>query len=98
MGYPQDRTLLTTDNQCAEGIANKSTKLKRSKAMDMRYFWLRDRVEQGDFQVKWRSNTKSLADFFTKTLPTKEFLARRALYVVKGLPTLLPKLPHKIRQ
>ena len=84
MGYPQDRTLLTTDNQCAEGIANKSTKLKRSKAMDMRYFWLRDRVEQGDFQVKWRSNTKSLADFFTKTLPTKEFLEMRKKFILPG--------------
>lgn len=84
MGYPQDRTLLTTDNQCAEGIANKSIKLKRSKAMDMRYFWLRDRVEQGDFQVKWRRNTQSLADFFTKTLPTKEFLEMRKKFIFPG--------------
>ena len=98
MGYPQDRTLLTTDNQCAEGIANKTMKLKRSRSMDMRYHWLQDRVKQGDYSVKWRKNTKSLADFFTKTLPTKEFLERRSLYVVKGLPTLLPNLSHKINK
>ena len=98
MGYPQDRTLLTTDNQCAEGIANKTMKLKRSRSMDMRYHWLQDRFKQGDYSVKWRKNTKSLADFFTKTLPTKEFLERRSLYVVKGLPTLLPNLSHKINK
>ena len=98
MGYPQDRTLLTTDNQCAEGIANKTMKLKRSRSMDMRYHWLQDRVKQGDYSVTWRRNTKSLADFFTKTLPTKEFLERRSLYVVKGLPTLLPNLSNKINK
>ena len=97
MGYPQDRTIITTDNKCAEGIANKTMKLKRSRSMDMRYHWLQDRVKQGDYAVKWRKGTKSLADFFTKTLPTKEFLARRALYVVKGLPILLPNLQSTIR-
>ena len=97
MGYPQDRTIITTDNKCAEGIANKTMKLKRSRSMDMRYHWLQDRVKQGDYAVKWRKGTKSLADFFTKTLPTKEFLARRALYVVKGLPILLPNLHSTIR-
>ena len=56
--------------------------------MDMRYHWLRDRVKIGDYAVKWRRNTKSLADFFTKTLPTKEFLQRRSLYVPLMLPNL----------
>ena len=40
LSYPQDvftngSTLITTDNQCAEGIANKTTKLKRSRAFDI---------------------------------------------------------------
>ena len=81
LGYPQSKTLLTTDNKCAEGIANKSIKLKRSRAIDMRYHWIRDKVDQGMFDVKWRRNTQSLADFFTKTLPNKEFLNMRKIFV-----------------
>ena len=97
LGYPQDifpngSTLLTTDNQCAEGIATNSTKLKRSRAMDMRYHWLRDRVSQGDYTVKWRSNKESLADFFTKTHPTKHFMENRSKFVVYGLRQI-PNLP-----
>ena len=92
LGYKQDMfpngsTLLTTDNLCAEGIANNSMKLKRSRAMDMRYHWLRDRVKLGDFTVKWRKNTHSLADFFSKILPTKEFQRMRNFFVVPGLRT-----------
>ena len=77
----QSKTLLTTDNKCSEGISNKTMKLKRSRAIDMRYHWLRDKVEQGVFDVKWRRNTKSLADFFTKNLPTKTFLTNRKFFV-----------------
>ena len=90
LGYEQNMfsngsTILTTDNQCAEGIANKTVKLKRSRAMDMRYHWLRDKVKQGEFTVKWRKNTFSLADFFTKVLPTKTFQEMRKHFVVPGL-------------
>jgi hypothetical protein len=97
LSYPQDvftngSTLITTDNQCAEGIANKTTKLKRSRAFDMRYHWLRDRVEQSDFTIQWRSKRKSLAAFFTKNHPTKHFLEQRKHFVVYGdrkIPNLL---------
>jgi hypothetical protein len=82
--FPNGSTLLTTDNMCAEGIANNSMKLKRSRAMDMRYHWLRDRVKNGDFTVQWRRNTNSLADFFTKTLTTKEFQRMRRKFIVPG--------------
>ena len=97
MGYPQDifsngSTLLTTDNQCAEGIANKSTKLKRSRAFDMRYHWLRDRVAQGDYTVKYQTKEQSMADFFTKTHPTKHFLQQRDKFVVYGLRRI-PNIP-----
>lgn len=96
LGYKQDMftngsTLLTTDNQCAEGIANESIKLKRSRAMDMRYHWLRDRVKLGDFTVKWRKNTHSLADFFTKVLPTKQFQEMRKKFIVPGPRSTLYK-------
>ena len=53
LGHPQPPTPMVTDNSTASGIANDSVKQKRSKAMDMRFYWIRDRVRQGQFTVCW---------------------------------------------
>ena len=39
LGYPQDCTPIFTDNECAEGLANRSINMKKSNAMDMGYHW-----------------------------------------------------------
>jgi hypothetical protein len=44
LGYSQPPSPLYADNSAAVGIANDIVKLKRSKAIDMRYHWIRDRV------------------------------------------------------
>jgi hypothetical protein len=46
-------TRLTTDNSTADGFANKRTKIKPSKATDMRFYWIQDRVQQGELAVHW---------------------------------------------
>ena len=46
MGHPQGPTPFQTDNACAAGIVNNAVKQRRSKAMDMRFYWVRDRVNQ----------------------------------------------------
>jgi hypothetical protein len=46
LGHIQPPTPLRTDNSTAFGILNETMKQKRSKAMDMRYHWLTDRVCQ----------------------------------------------------
>jgi hypothetical protein len=66
MGHPQTATPIQTDNACAAGIANDTVKQRRSKAMDMRFYWIRDRVRQGHFLIHWRKGTDNLADYFTK--------------------------------
>ena len=40
MHHPQPPTPIQVDNSTAVGIANKSIKQKRSKAMDMRFNWI----------------------------------------------------------
>ena len=45
MGHPQNEpTLIQTDNSKATGISNNTIKQRRSKAMDMRFHWVRDRT------------------------------------------------------
>jgi hypothetical protein len=46
LGHTQPPTPLQTDNSTAFGIVNETIKHKRSKAMDIRYHWLTDRVRQ----------------------------------------------------
>jgi len=69
LGYPQPPTHMYADNSAAVGIANDAVKLKRSKAIDMRYHWLRDRVRQGIFKVFWAAGHDNVADYFTKLQP-----------------------------
>ncbi len=44
--YPQPPTTILCDNITAIGLANDNIKMKRSKAIDMRFHWIRDRVRQ----------------------------------------------------
>jgi hypothetical protein len=72
MRYPQNATIIFCDNTCAVGIANRTQKPSKSKAMDMRFHWIRDRIKQGQFRVLWAPGKSNIADFFTKALPVYE--------------------------
>ena len=73
LGYPQPPTVILCDNSCAVGIAQNSIQQKHSKAIDMRFYWVQDRVAQGQFVVLWRAGITNLADYFTKALPVAEY-------------------------
>ena len=44
MGWPQGPTPIQVDNSTAVGIATKAIRQKKSKAMDMRFYWINDRI------------------------------------------------------
>ena len=75
LGHIQPPTIMLCDNECAQGIASDTVKIKKSKSWDMRWHWIRDRVRQGQFIVVWRKGAHNLADFFAKTLPVHEHQA-----------------------
>ena len=81
MGHPQPPTPIVTDNSTAVGIANDTIKQKRSKAIDMRFYWLRDRVKQKQFSILWRKGALNKADYFTKHHPAKHHQAMRSTYL-----------------
>jgi hypothetical protein len=66
VGHFQSPTPLRTENSTTFGILNETIKQKRSKAMDMRYHWLTDRVRQKLFYVYWRPGCENLGDYDTK--------------------------------
>jgi hypothetical protein len=70
---------------------NKTVKQKQSKSMDMRFYWLQDRVEQGQFRIFWAPGKINLADYQSKVQPTSVHKAVQPIYLyVEGKnPTTL---------
>jgi len=79
--HPQPPTPIVVDNSTAAGIANKTLKQRRSKAMDMRFYWVQDRIEQKQFLVYWRQGAENLADYFTKHHPARYHVQMRPVYL-----------------
>jgi hypothetical protein len=73
LGYPQQPTPILVDNTVAEGLANDTINAKRSKSMDVRFFWLRDRIKRMQFFAKHIAGRWNISDFFTKALPKEKF-------------------------
>ena len=91
LGHPQPPTPLRTDNSTADGIMNRTIKQKQSKAMDKRFYWLQDRVEQGEFRVFWAPGKDKLANYYTKyhSPATHRRLRRTYTYIEGKSPTTL---------
>jgi hypothetical protein len=66
MGHKQPPTPMQTDNAMAEAVINGKVQPKRTKAMDMRFHWLRDRECQKQFRIYWRPGKLNYADYWTK--------------------------------
>lgn len=81
LGHPQPNTPVKTDNATASGLTNATMKPRRSKTMDMRFHWIRDRIQQGQFLVYWRPGIENLADYFTKHFPAAHHQLMRHVYL-----------------
>ena len=80
LGHPQPATPMRTDNTTACGLLNKKYKQNRSKANDMRFWWLVDRADQNQFQIYWDKSETNLADYFTKHHPGSHHRQVRPIY------------------
>ena len=91
----QPSTIIITDNIAAQSIANNTCKQRRSKSMDMRYHWIRDRVKLKDFKIIWRPGAESIADYLTKTQPVAMVLKMRKFFVKEVPPTFPTSLAKR---
>jgi hypothetical protein len=66
MGHKQPPTPMQTDNTTALGVVNNNIQPRRTKAMDMRFHWLRCRESQQQFRFFWRPGHTNRADYWTK--------------------------------
>ena len=51
MGHLQPPTPVKTDNSTTDGIANRSVISRKTRLMDIRIYWVRDRVSQRMFLI-----------------------------------------------
>jgi hypothetical protein len=84
MGHPQPPTgtPLETDNATAHGILHAQVRMRKSKAFDMRYHWLKDRIAQGQFNLYWKKGATNAADYFSKHHPPAHHRRERHRYLV----------------
>jgi hypothetical protein len=52
LGHPQPKTQVHCNNATAVGIANNIVKRQHLQSMEMRYFWVCDKITQSAYNVK----------------------------------------------
>ena len=80
-GFPIKETVLYQDNMSAI-LLEKNGRLsstKRTKHMNIRYFYIKDRVDSKDVRIEHCPTEDMLADYFTKPLQGSLFLKLRDL-------------------
>eukprot|EP00965_Chrysotila_dentata_P005358 176441-Pleurochrysis_carterae.AAC.1 len=65
------------DNKSAIDLAYTPEHHQRSKHIDRRHFFVREKVEAFDITVPFVRSANNLADFFTKPLPPRLFFPVR---------------------
>ena len=66
MVYSQPPTPVATDNTEENSIMNGTGKQKRYRAIDIIFYWLRERIQQNYFRIFWEEGNKTPADCVTK--------------------------------
>jgi hypothetical protein len=80
-GYDIKTNIIYQDNRSAILLENNGKKSagKRSRALNIRYFFITDQVEKGNMQIEYCPTEEMLADFHTKPLQGSKFETFRAM-------------------
>ena len=93
LGHPQPPTPIHCDNLTAVGIVNDTVKKQRSRAMEMRYFWVCDQVKNGHVKVYWYPGLENLADY-SKHHEERHHVKVRPIYLhMQNSPRTLMRAP-----
>jgi hypothetical protein len=80
LGHPQPPTPMETDNTNATGCINGTIKQKRTKSMDMRFYWIKDRGKEGQFNVYWGPAIKVLR-IISQNIICRRIIKMREIYI-----------------
>jgi hypothetical protein len=92
LGHPQPPTPIHVDNTTTVGIVNNTIKRQRSRAMEMRYFWLLDGKVQKLFCFYYQPGQENLGDYPSKHHSVDIHHHVRPYYVhMDNSPTVPPR-------
>jgi hypothetical protein len=87
------RQPLQTDNSStAAGIANNSVKQNRSKAIDMHFYWICDRVRQGQFLVYTGKKASSTRQITSQSIIVLPHIAKQFVLPIYTRQATAPKI------
>jgi hypothetical protein len=80
-GYTVEENVMYQDNKSTIQLANNGrwSSSKRTKHIKSRYFYIRDKIEQGEVSVEWAPTEKMWCDVLTKPKQGKGFRQDRAM-------------------
>ena len=99
-GYMIDENILFQDNQSAMlmEVNSRNSCTGNSRHIDIRYFFIKDRVDKGEIKVKYCPTYLMIADYFTKPLQGRLFnLFRDVIMGYRPLSDILSEIPPKER-
>ena len=75
-GYELEVNILFQDNQSAMKMERKGRNscTGNSRHVNIRYFWIKDRIVKGEVDLKYCPTEKMLADYYTKALQGSAFM------------------------
>ena len=88
MGHPQPPTPMEVENETAIGFLEITMKQKRIKAIDIRFYWVKDRVNQNQFMIYWRPGANNVRDYVSKHYSPAHHQTMRPIFFVN---LVLPK-------
>ena len=92
--HPQPPMPILVDNSTAVGLANNTITKGQSRAIDMNFCWIRDRINQQQYHVYWAPAHQNLADYFTKHHAPSHCCKMRKYFVyTTASPKFLPTAP-----
>ena len=81
MGHSQPSMPVVTGNTASNSIFNGAIKQKRSIALDMRFYWVRNRIRKKYFHILCDEGKKNLVDLFTKHHPIWHHRTMRSIFL-----------------
>ena len=75
-------TVIREDNKACQLFADHAGNFNRTKHIDVRYHFVRERIAKGCVRVDYVATAENVADIITKALPREPFFKFRALLVV----------------
>jgi hypothetical protein len=75
--------LIECDNQAAIALAKNENSTDRTKHIDIRHHFIKEKVMSGSIEIRWISTEDQLADLLTKRMPTNRLEMLRSKILVE---------------